>query len=70
MKRAERGDPGTGAQRAGHPRSVFPHRSGQVRVAAVVDALPERREKAEKLFGCDTCANYTGSSGGMTSTWW
>jgi hypothetical protein len=36
----------------------------------VVDALPERREKAEKLFGCDTCANYTGSSGGMTSTWW
>ncbi len=29
------------------------------RVAAVVDELSERREKAEKLFGCDTYADYT-----------
>lgn len=28
------------------------------RVAAVADALPERREKAKRLFGCDTCADY------------
>ncbi len=29
------------------------------RVAAVADALPERRAKAEKLFGCDAYAAYT-----------
>ncbi len=28
-------------------------------VIAVVDALPERREKAEKVFGCQTFADYT-----------
>lgn len=27
-------------------------------VVAVVDALPERREKAERVFGCDTYATY------------
>lgn len=29
------------------------------RIAAVVDALPERREKAARLFGCDVYADYT-----------
>lgn len=33
------------------------------RVVAVADALPERRAKAERLFGCDTCADYTGLFG-------
>ncbi len=33
------------------------------RIAAVVDALPERREKAERLFGCETCEDYTGLFG-------
>ena len=30
------------------------------RVAAVVDALPERREKAERVFGCRTYPNWQG----------
>lgn len=33
--------------------------SARFRIAAVVDALPARRAKAERLFDCDTYAAYT-----------
>ena len=37
--------------------AALPH-DGRFKVAAVVDALPDRREKAAKLFGCPVYADY------------
>ena len=39
--------------------NYLPHDTEHFRIAAVVDALPERREKAARLFGCDVYADYT-----------
>ncbi|MBE6883302.1 MAG: Gfo/Idh/MocA family oxidoreductase [Ruminococcaceae bacterium] len=39
--------------------NYLPHDTERFRIAAVVDALPERREKAARLFSCDTYADYT-----------
>lgn len=33
--------------------------TGRYRIAAVVDPLPERRERAEREYGCETYADYT-----------
>ena len=39
--------------------NYLPKDTEHFRIAAVVDALPERREKAARLFGCDVYADYT-----------
>lgn len=38
--------------------AYLPKDTEHFRIAAVVDALPERREKAARLFGCDVYADY------------
>lgn len=38
--------------------AYLPKDPDHFKIVAVVDALPERREKAARLFGCDVYADY------------
>ena len=42
-----------------HGRYFLSKDNDNVEVVYVVDEIKERRELAEKAFGCKTCASYT-----------